>query len=187
MSSGIPKLGHASFHVIYSRAPRSQQSSEPTGSASQDPVEPVTPSPGAAPRWVTRGRVLGLLIGLAIATAVIVVRKPALIWEGLQEVDLGLVIGALLVNIPIVLLRALRAQVLLRFLGHEISLRAMIPVQLVGQTSSTVTPAASGDYVRAYIWRRLDAVPVRDGAAVVTYERLFSLFLLVVVIVLLII
>jgi uncharacterized membrane protein YbhN (UPF0104 family) len=124
---------------------------------------------------------------LAIAAAVIVVSRPALIWEALQEVDLVPLVGALLVNIPIVLLRTLRAQALLRFLRHEISLRAMLPVQLVGQTSSTVTPAASGDYVRAYIWRRLDAVPVRDGAAVVTYERLYSLFLLVVVAVLLII
>jgi uncharacterized membrane protein YbhN (UPF0104 family) len=130
--------------------------------------------------------VLGLLIGFAIATGVIVVSKPASIWDGLQEVDLAPLIGALLLNVPIVLLRALRAQVLLSFLGHKISLRSMISVQLLGQTSSTVTPAASGDYVRAYVWRRLEGVPVRDGAAVVTYERLYSLFLLAIVALLLI-
>ena len=62
----------------------------------------------------------------------------------------------------------------------------MVPVQLVGQTSSTVTPAASGDYVRAYIWRRTQGIPLRDGAAVVTFERIYSLFLLTVVAVLLI-
>jgi uncharacterized protein (TIRG00374 family) len=129
---------------------------------------------------------LGLLIGVAIAAAVILVSKPASMLEGIREVDLAPLIGALLLNVPVVLLRALRAQVSLRFLGHQISLRSMIPVQLVGQTSSTLTPAASGDYVRAYIWRRLDSVPVRDGGAVVTYERLYSLFLLVVVAVLLI-
>ena len=137
-------------------------------------------------RAVTRGPVLGLLIGLAIATAVILISRPALIWEGIQEVDLAPLIAALLLNVPIVLLRSVRAQVALRFLGHRISLRSMIPVQLVGQTSSTVTPAASGDYVRAYIWRRNESIPVRDGAAVVTFERFYSLFLLVLVAILLI-
>ena len=136
---------------------------------------------------VARGPLFGVVVGVAIATGVILVSKPTSIWEGIREVELAPLIGALLLNVPIVLLRALRAQVCLRLLGHRISLRSMIPVQLVGQTSSTVTPAASGDYVRAYIWRRQDAVPVRDGAAVVTYERLYSLFLLAVVAILLIV
>jgi uncharacterized membrane protein YbhN (UPF0104 family) len=135
---------------------------------------------------MTRVPLFGLLIGVAIAAAVILVSTPASILEGIREVDLLPLIGALLLNILIVVLRAMRAQVCLSFLGCRISLRSMIPVQLIGQTSSTVTPAASGDYVRAYIWRRLDSVPVRDGAAVVTYERLYSLFLLVVVAALLI-
>jgi uncharacterized membrane protein YbhN (UPF0104 family) len=57
----------------------------------------------------------------------------------------------------------------------------MLPVQLIGQTSSTLTPAAAGDYVRAYMWRREQQVPFGDGASVVTFERLYSLFLLAVV------
>jgi uncharacterized membrane protein YbhN (UPF0104 family) len=133
-----------------------------------------------------RGPVLGLLIGLAIGAAVILLSKPAAIWEGLQEVDLAPLIAALVLNIPIVLLRALRAQVALRSLGHKVPFGSMVPVQLVGQTTSTVTPAASGDYVRAYIWRRTQSIPVRDGAAVVTFERIYSLSLLIVVTVLLI-
>ena len=60
-------------------------------------------------------------------------------------------------------------------------MRAMLPIQLVGQTSSSLSPAASGDYVRAYLWRQTSGVPVRVGAAVVTFERLYSLGLLVVV------
>ncbi|TMC10958.1 MAG: flippase-like domain-containing protein, partial [Chloroflexi bacterium] len=58
-------------------------------------------------------------------------------------------------------------------------MRSMAPIQLVGQTSSTITPAASGDYVRAYLWRSSNGVPVRVGAAVVTFERLYSLFLMI--------
>jgi uncharacterized protein (TIRG00374 family) len=117
---------------------------------------------------------------------VIWISHPASIWESLQEVDLLPLLGALLLNVPVVALRSFRAQVVLRFLGHRVSFWSMIPVQLVGQTSSTITPAASGDYVRAYMWRRTQAIPVRDGAAVVTFERIYSLFLLVAVALLLI-
>jgi uncharacterized protein (TIRG00374 family) len=93
---------------------------------------------------------------------------------------------ALALNVPVVWLRALRAQLIVRHLGHSVPMRSMLPIQLVGQTSSTITPAASGDYVRAYIWRSSNGVPVRVGAAVVTFERLYSLFLLVALSILLI-
>ena len=96
------------------------------------------------------------------------------------------VLGALALNLPVIWLRALRAQLIVRHLGHRVPMRSMAPIQLVGQTSSTITPAASGDYVRAYLWRSSNGVPVRDGAAVVTFERLYSLFLLAALSVLLI-
>jgi len=131
-------------------------------------------------------RVLPALVGIAAVGALIVVSHPAAIWESLQEVQPLPLLGALLLNVPVVVLRAFRAQVILGFLGHRSSLRSMIPVQLVGQTSSTITPAASGDFVRAYLWRRDLGIPVRDGAAVVTLERLFSLALLAAVAVLLV-
>ena len=96
------------------------------------------------------------------------------------------VLGALALNLPVIWLRALRAQLIVRHLGHRVPMRSMAPIQLVGQTSSTITPAASGDYVRAYLWRSSNGVPVRDGAAVVTFERLYSLFMLAALSVLLI-
>jgi len=96
------------------------------------------------------------------------------------------VLAALALNLPVIWLRALRAQLIVRHLGHRVPMRSMAPIQLVGQTSSTITPAASGDYVRAYLWRSSNGVPVRDGAAVVTFERLYSLFLLAALSVLLI-
>jgi uncharacterized membrane protein YbhN (UPF0104 family) len=104
----------------------------------------------------------------------------------MQEVDAAPLLVAVVLNIPVVWLRAYRAQVILGHLKHPVSTRAMLPIQLVGQTSSSLTPAASGDYVRAYLWRKSSGVPVRVGAAVVTFERLYSLFLLVAVSVLLI-
>lgn len=113
--------------------------------------------------------------------AVIAISHPDRIWGSLQQADLMPVLAALALNVPVVWLRALRAQVLVRHLEHRVPMRAMLPIQLVGQTSSTITPAASGDYVRAYLWRSSSGVPLRTGAAVVTFERLYSLFLLVAV------
>ncbi len=95
-------------------------------------------------------------------------------------------LAAVALNVPVIWLRALRAQLIVRQLGYRVPMRSMLPIQLVGQTSSTITPAASGDYVRAYLWRSGNGVPVRVGAAVVTFERLYSLFLMVAVSVLLI-
>ena len=96
-------------------------------------------------------------------------------------------LAALALNVPVIWLRALRAQLIVRHLKFRVPMRSMLPIQLVGQTSSTITPAASGDYVRAYLWRSSNGVPVRVGAAVVTFERLYSLFLLVAVSLLLIV
>jgi uncharacterized protein (TIRG00374 family) len=115
-----------------------------------------------------------------------VVSHPDRIWASLQNVDPMPLLLALVLNLPIVALRAYRAQVILDHLDHHVSMRSMLPIQLVGQTSSSLTPAASGDYVRAYLWRQSSQVPLRVGAAVVTFERLYSLFLLVAVSVLLI-
>jgi uncharacterized protein (TIRG00374 family) len=94
---------------------------------------------------------------------------------------------ALVLNVPLIVLRAYRAQLFVGHLNYHVSMRAMLPIQLVGQTSSSLTPAASGDYVRAYLWRQSNQVPLRVGAAVVTFERLYSLGLLVAVSVLLIV
>jgi uncharacterized protein (TIRG00374 family) len=129
---------------------------------------------------------LATVLGLALALVVIWVSHPDRIWSSLQQVDPMPLLLALLLNVPIVALRAYRAQLIMGRLSFRVPMRAMLPIQLVGQTSSSLTPAASGDYVRAYLWRQSNQVPLRVGAAVVTFERLFSLFLLVAVSVLLI-
>jgi uncharacterized protein (TIRG00374 family) len=117
---------------------------------------------------------------------VIAISHPDRIWSSLQQADLTPLLAALVLNVPVIWLRALRAQLIVRHLHYRVPMRSMLPIQLVGQTSSTITPAASGDYVRAYLWRSSNGVPVRVGAAVVTFERLYSLFLLIAVSVLLI-
>jgi uncharacterized protein (TIRG00374 family) len=127
------------------------------------------------------------VVGVALVVVVIWISHPDRVWSSLQQVDPTPLLLALLLNVPIVVLRAYRAQLIVGHLNFRVSMRAMLPIQLVGQTSSSLTPAASGDYVRAYLWRQSNQVPLRVGAAVVTFERLYSLFLLAAVSVLLIV
>jgi uncharacterized protein (TIRG00374 family) len=126
------------------------------------------------------------VLGAALAVGVILISHPDRVWASAQEVDGLPLLAALALNLPVIFLRALRAQLIVRHLKYSVPMRHMLPVQLVGQTSSSITPAASGDFVRAYLWRRSDGVPLRVGAAVVAFERLYSLGLLIAVSVLLI-
>lgn len=180
--TGIPKARRSTYWVIYTSASTPQHVVVHAAESAPDSIDPVIRSG----RVGTRGRVVGVLIGVALGAAVIWLSHPAAIWEALNEVDIWPLLAALLLNVPVVALRAVRAQVILNFLGHRVAFRSMVPVQLVGQTSSTLTPAASGDYVRAYIWRRTQSIPLRNGAAVVTFERVYSLLLLAALAVLLI-
>lgn len=121
-----------------------------------------------------------------MVAAVVYLSHPAAILPKLQRLGPWTVVEVLLLNLPVLGLRTWRADLVLRRLGHRVPLARMLAVQLVGQTSSTITPAASGDFVRAWLWRRDDQVPLSAGAATVVFERFYSFGLLVALAVLLI-
>jgi len=135
---------------------------------------------------LSSGRVAAAAIGVALAVVVIALSHPASIWASLQNVNPLTFLAALLLNIPVVVLRAIRADVVIAHLGYRIPLGSQLRTQLIGTTTSSLTPAASGDYIRAYIWRRDYGAPLRVGAAAVTFERLYSLGLMLALAVLLI-
>lgn len=87
-------------------------------------------------------------------------------------------LAAVLLNVPCTLLRAWRSRQLVAHAGVRVPIGRMTSTQLFGQLMSWLTPAATGDLVRPYIWRRDDAVPVRDGVSAVLYERVVSFLLL---------
>jgi len=132
------------------------------------------------------GHALAIVLGLVMVGVVVYLSHPAQILPTIGRLGPAAVVEVLLLNIPVVGLRAWRADLVLRRLGHRVPARRMLAVQLVGQTSSTLTPAASGDFVRAWLWKRDDGVPLGAGAATVLFERLFSFGLLVAVAVLLV-
>jgi uncharacterized membrane protein YbhN (UPF0104 family) len=116
---------------------------------------------------------------LAVCAAVIVLLlrrvDPSSILRQTSHVSWRLVGFAIALNLVPTLLRAARSQLLVRRLGHPVPFLRMNGVDLAGQTLSWITPAATGDLARPYMWRTHDRVPVTAGVAVVVYERLVTL------------
>jgi uncharacterized protein (TIRG00374 family) len=114
--------------------------------------------------------VLGLLLWRA---------GPANVWTALTHLSIPALVVTLALNVPITAVRAVRARLVLHRLGQHVGWWSLVRAQLAGQTLSSLTPAASGDLVRAWIWRRDDGVPATSGVAAVVYERILSFALLV--------
>lgn len=134
--------------------------------------------PTRALRSVLRSRTFSITIALAL-TALLVWRiGPGRVGQSLERADPGWVAGALLLNVPVILLRTWRSRVLLQRLDARVSVWRLITSGVIGLTLSGITPAAGGDLVRAYLWRRDDGVPVHSGALVVIVERVGSLALM---------
>ena len=83
-------------------------------------------------------------------------------------------VAAIALNIAATLLRSVRSQAVLTTLGHRVQPARMAGSQLAGQVLSWVSPVAAGDFVRPYLWRRHDGVPLTPGVVTVLYERIFS-------------
>lgn len=134
--------------------------------------------PTRALRSLLHSRAVGIAIGLAV-TAVLVWRTgPSRVAHSLGHADLLLLAAAVALNVPPVLLRSWRSHLVLERLDGHVPLWRLTTSQVIGLTLSGITPAASGDLIRAYMWRREDGVPVRVGALVVVFERVWSLLLM---------
>lgn len=121
---------------------------------------------------------IGAAVGLLALGLLIRLSHPVRTWQALQRVPPGYLGLALLLDLPVVWLRSLRAGILLRRLGWRVPAGRMLLVQLVGQSSSSLSPAATGDAVRAYLWHREVGAPLGAGLAVVAFERVSSLLLM---------
>lgn len=157
---------------------------EPRAAQNTTPAVPVhrPPAVEAAEPPRNRRRLLVVLLSGALGAVLLAV----MVWR----VDPGAAAAAagriawlpfaavLLINVPCTLLRALRSRQLVARLGVTVSMTTMTTTHLAGQVTSWVTPAAVGDLVRPYMWRRSDRVPLRDGVSAVLYERIVSFFLL---------
>jgi uncharacterized protein (TIRG00374 family) len=126
---------------------------------------------------VTSHRAAGV-VGVGVLGVLLWRAGPAQVWAALRTLSLPALLLAVALNLPITLVRALRTRLVLLGLGHTVPWWSVTRAQLAGQTLSSLTPAASGDLVRAWMWRRDDGVPAPTGVAAVVFERLLSLVLL---------
>ena len=126
---------------------------------------------------VTSHRLAGV-VGVAVLGALLWRAGPAQVWAALRTLSVPALLLTVALNLPITLVRNRRTKMVLRRLGHSVGWWSLTRSQLAGQTLSSLTPAAGGDLVRAWMWRRDDGVPASTGVAVVVFERVLSLVLL---------
>ena len=98
--------------------------------------------------------------------------------DALSDVHPAYLVAGAVLNAPIALLFGLRQHLVLRSLGLSLPARIVYPAAIVGNVAGALTPAASGDLLRTAVLRSHADLPVKDGLAIVAYERGLSLFTL---------
>ena len=136
------------------------------------------PSARTSARRVLVGRVTRVVsIVVSLAALAILLRRvdlPAALRTAEDEPWPPLV-AAIALNIAATWLRSTRSQTVLSALGHRVPPLRMAATQLAGQVLSWVSPVAAGDFVRPYLWRPHDGVPLTPGVVTVLYERIVQL------------
>jgi uncharacterized protein (TIRG00374 family) len=128
-------------------------------------------------KLVTSHRVAAV-VGVGVLGVLVWRAGPGQVWAAVRTLSLPALLLTVALNAPITLVRNLRTRLVLSRLGHSVGWWSLTRTQLAGQTLSNLTPAASGDLVRAWMWRRDHGVPGATGVAAVVYERVLSLVLL---------
>ena len=105
------------------------------------------------------------------------------VWEAahlLAEAEPLPLVGALVLDVVIIVLWAGRSGLLLADLGSRIPIRDLVPIVSFANTVNGVTPASAGEVLRAVVLHQRHAVPYRDGVAVIVLERFYALYLIAV-------
>ncbi len=125
-------------------------------------------------------RIRFLHFALAAAVVVFVVMRshPGDLRAVLRDIDIKMTALSLLLNVPVALLAPLRSSLVFRRLGHKVPASVLIPTTIVGFVAGGLTPAASGELLRAGPLRTRAGVPFEDSMAAVVYERVLSTYLL---------
>lgn len=129
-------------------------------------------------------KIISLLICI---TALIVF----LYWLNSINLDTGLILKSLKsISIPFLLLaisfawlevflRIFRLQRIIRFYGHNLSMRKIVPVFFVGMFAGNLTPMKIGEPIKAIILKRNNGVPLTIGVISTLVERLLDMIFLI--------
>jgi uncharacterized protein (TIRG00374 family) len=103
------------------------------------------------------------------------------VWEAgdsFERVDALTLVVVPLLSLASAAPLALRGREVLAKLGHRFKAVSLIPVSYYGNTVGFLTPASSGELLRPSLLERGFGVPIPRGAAVVLYERVFSMYMM---------
>jgi uncharacterized protein (TIRG00374 family) len=98
--------------------------------------------------------------------------------DALADADVVLLALAAALTLPVVVLFGVRSAFVLTKLGHNVHVRTALPVAIVGNVAGSLTPASSGEIIRGVLLRSRADVAVRDGAALVLFERGMSVYIM---------
>jgi uncharacterized membrane protein YbhN (UPF0104 family) len=124
--------------------------------------------------------VLQFGVGVLVLGYVLSLADLERVGDLISDANAGLLVLAVLLNIPIAGLFGVRAQLVLRALGYTVPSRVGVPVAVIGNVAGALTPLSAGELLRALLLRSHADIRTDDAVVVVLFERAASLYLLVV-------
>ncbi len=102
-------------------------------------------------------------------------------WEALATgADWRPLIAVVALNGVVIAAWAVRSAWLMAAVGHPLSILALVPIVSFANTINNLTPASSGEALRAVILRRRHRVPYGQSTAVILVERLWAIWIMAV-------
>jgi uncharacterized protein (TIRG00374 family) len=100
-------------------------------------------------------------------------------WEAFETgADWRPLVAVLALNIIVIAAWAIRSERLMAAVGHPLPLLALVPIVSFANTINNLTPASSGEALRAVILRRRHDVPYGKSTAVILVERLWAIWIM---------
>ena len=100
-------------------------------------------------------------------------------WEAFATgADLRPLLAVVALNLVVIAAWAVRSAWLMAAVGHPLSVLALVPVVSFANTINNLTPASSGEALRAVILRRRHGVPYGRSTAVILVERLWAIWIM---------
>jgi uncharacterized protein (TIRG00374 family) len=147
----------------------------PDGRTEQLPRTSRAPLEGRSQRYFP---VLSLVVAVVVVGLLLATADPRQVWQTLKSVDRAPAQAVVLLNLPALALLIARSILVLRRMGAPVALRVVVPASVLGNVAGALTPAASGELLRAAALQRGGELTFQAGLSLVAYERLLSSYLL---------
>ncbi len=102
-------------------------------------------------------------------------------WEAIAVgADWRPLIAVIALNVAVIAAWSIRSARLMAAVGHRLALVALVPIVSFANTINNLTPASSGEALRALILHRRHGVPYARSTAVILVERLWAIWIMAV-------